>query len=223
MNNLVLKEACITGLPIRVGIKPTSWTVRGSRPSVCYPLLRPISTNKSWTRAHFNLGVEDVTGDSEADLVMNGGLGCFTGSGAPTNQYVRIHKTGAGTVRFDAMLNIQAMEVELCAGTWLLGTSSIAKDTTPYTLAGGTLAAADGTSNATMGTLAVAEEGGGISLGSGATLAFSDSSSQTWSGKIKIYGFAEKAIRFGSSRAAVANTHAFVDEDGKPLWVDKSG
>jgi hypothetical protein len=71
-------------------------------------------------------------------------------------------------------------------------------------LDGGAIAGATNTAN-TIGALIVGANGGTIELDPGATLAFADSTSKTWSGALTIRGFREGAVRFGDSAAALTS------------------
>ena len=95
---------------------------------------------------------------------------------------------------------------------------------TEFRLKGGTLGAAAGTANS-CGPLTIYAAGGAISLGAGTTLTFADSSKASWTAtkKVTVHGFAEKAIRFGDSKAAVPHPRMFKLEDGTPLRVDRDG
>ena len=75
------------------------------------------------------------------------------------------------------------------------------------------------------GTLTITARGGRIVLGEGATLTFADSSAVAWAAaeKVVIEGFVEKAIRFGTSGAAVPNRRMFALADGTNLRVGDDG
>ena len=73
-------------------------------------------------------------------------------------------------------------------------------------------------------TLAITARGGKIKLGAGATLTFADSSAETWpkTAMVKVEGFAEKAIRFGTSHASAPSRKIFTTDEGR-LYVDDEG
>ena len=48
-------------------------------------------------------------------------------------------------------------------------------------------------------------DGGVLELGPTATMSFADSSAKTWSGNLVIKGFRDKAVRFGTSMAALTS------------------
>ena len=92
-------------------------------------------------------------------------------------------------------------------------------------LKGGALAAADGTANS-VGPLSIASAGGRIELGEGATLEFEDSSDKTWTAgaTVTVSGFAEGALRFGTSIESVPRARGvFRTADGEKLRVDDDG
>ena len=221
--------AVVTGLQFRVGHTESNtnvawWKVRGSLPSHCYNIVHTETGPKN-SRRTVKFDVWDVTGDDEADLVMHGPFRRYVSDWAHTNVLVR--KTGAGTMLFTQPCgsNNEPMgPIDLEEGTWLLGVSDTVGPRTPFRLKGGTLAAAAGTSNS-CGPLWIYAAGGAISLGEGATLTFADSSAMSWTAKEKVtvYGFAEKAIRFGESKAAVPHPRMFELEDGTSLRVDDDG
>ena len=230
VNHLYLCDgAVVTGLSFRIGHTESNtnvawWKVRGSLPSHCYNTVHT-ETGANNSRRTFKFDVWDVTGDNEADLVMHGPFRRYVLDWAHTNVLVR--KTGAGTMLFTQPCgtdNEPMGPIDLEEGTWLLGVSNTVGPRTPFRLKGGTLAVAKGTANS-CGPLWIYAAGGAISLGEGATLTFADSSTMSWTAKEKVtvYGFAEKAIRFGTFKAAAPRTHMFKMEDGTLLRVDDEG
>ena len=221
--------AVVTGLQFRIGHTQNAaniawWKVRGSLPSHCYNIVHT-ETGASNSRRTIKWDVWDVTGDDEADLIMHGPVRRYVGDWAHTNVLMR--KTGAGTILFEKPCgnNNEPMgPIDLEEGTWLLGVSNTVGPGTPFRLKGGTLGAAAGTANS-CGPLWIYAAGGAISLGEGATLTFADSSAMSWTAKEKVtvYGFAEKAIRFGTSKDAAPRPRIFKSEDGTSLRVDDDG
>ena len=230
VNHLYLYDgAVVTGLQFRIGHTESNtnvawWKVRGSLPSHCYNIVHT-ETGANNSRRTLKFDVWDVTGDDEADLIMHGPVRRYVGDWSHTNVLVR--KTGAGTMLFTQPCgnNNEPMgPIDLEEGTWLLGANGTVGPRTPFRLKGGTLAAAAGTANS-CGPLTIYSAGGAISLGEGATLTFADSSAMSWTAteKVTVYGFAEKAIRFGDSKASVPRPRMFKLEDGTPLRVDDEG
>ena len=129
-------------------------------------------------------------------------------------------------MQLNAAYDISGKPTLLKDGTWLLNGSSLTSAADPYTIDGGTLAVADGTSNS-LGVLTVGEDGGGITLGEGATLTFADSSAATWTGtnKVVVTGFAEKLIRFGTTKDGLTTEQRrrLRTGDGKRLFIDNAG
>jgi hypothetical protein len=117
-------------------------------------------------------------------------------------------------------------KINIYGGAWKLGASGVTDDAEQgFRLSGGTLEAADGTANS-CGPLAITARGGKIKLGEGATLTFADSSAETWaaaSRTVTVEGFAEGAIRFGTSGASAPKKKLFVNETGNRLYVTDDG
>ena len=211
---------------VRAGyMQDAVWMVRGTSPS-SFEL--PLSV---WGAAEEAAGgntvtfaVNDVTGDSATDFTMNGAIT----RNVSEPDVLGVYKTGPGTMELNASYNVGTTPTLLMAGTWLLNGSSLTVATSPYTLDGGTLAVADGTSN-NLGVLTVGDAGGGITLGAGATLAFADSSGATWTGaaadRVVITGFAEKSIRFGTTKEGLTTAQRvrLRTSDNKRLWLDAEG
>ena len=192
------------------------WTVRGTSSSSCDIPLRLWSASSGGT---MTFAVNDVA--SGSDFIMNGAVDVN-----PQFSNVTVYKTGPGTMELNASYNVGTTPTLLKGGTWLFNASSLAASTSPYTIDGGTLAVAGGTSNS-LGVLTVGENGGGIALGEGATLAFADSSAAEWAagGNVVITGFVEKAIRFGTDGSALtaAQQRRFRTSEGRHLILDTAG
>ena len=218
--------ASVKGLsPLRVGFSTSKprWKVRGTSASSCDMNVMLFSYRANGRR-EFMWDVADVTDSSEIDFNMNGWLSRSTTENTYTN--ITMVKTGKGTVSLNAACPSDAGVPGLTTirtGTWLLNVSDAMRGT-PICLDGGTLAAAAGTAN-TLGALSITVSGGRISLGEGATLSFADSGSETWAAaeKVVVSGFDEKAIRFGTSKAAAPRSKMFVTDGGDPLRVDDDG
>ena len=199
------------------------WTVRGaSASSFELPLQLWGASEMEAGGNTMTFAVNDVTENSAVDFTMNGAITL----NASEPDVLGVYKTGPGTMQLNASYNISGKMTLLMNGTWLLNGSSLTSANDPYTIDGGTLAVADGTSNS-LGVLTVGESGGGITLGEGATLTFADSSAATWTGanKVVVTGFAEKSIRFGTSDAGLtdAQRRCLRTSDGKRLYVDSEG
>ena len=198
------------------GVVDAIWTVRGTSASSCDIPLRLWSA-PSGGRMTFT--VNDVADGS--DFIMNGAIDADQ-EFANTSVY----KTGPGTMQLNAAYDISGKPTLLKNGTWLLNGSSLTSAADPYTLDGGTLAAADGTSNS-LGVLTVGENGGSITLGVGATLTFADSSAVEWTcvNTVTVTGFAERSIRFGTTKAGLSDNQrkSLRTSDGKRLHVNSQG
>ncbi|MBR3223665.1 MAG: hypothetical protein IKF72_15710 [Kiritimatiellae bacterium] len=191
-----------SGDMVRAGYKQDAvWTVRGASPSSFeLPLSLWGAAEEAAGGNTMTFAVNDVTGDSATDFTMNGAISLNAGE----PDILGVYKTGPGTMQLNASYNISGKTTLLKDGTWLLNGSSLTSASDPYTIDGGTLAVADGTANS-MGVLTVGAAGGGITLGSGATLTFADSSAAEWAAgeNIVITGFAEKSIRIGTDVGAL--------------------
>ena len=218
--------ASVRGLsPLRIGFSTARprWKVRGTSASSCDMNVMLFSYRANGRR-EFMWDVADVTDSDAIDFNMNGWLGRSTTENTFTN--ITMVKTGKGTVALNAACPSNAGVPGLTTirtGTWLLNVSDAMRGT-PICLDGGTLAAAAGTAN-TLGALSITVSGGRVSLGEGATLSFADSGSETWAAaeKVVVSGFVEKAIRFGTSKAAAPRSKMFVTDGGDPLRVDDDG
>ena len=205
------------------------WLVRGTEPSyVDSPVM---FLDKNHAKYEFPIDVADVTGDDKSDFYMlKDFIYCdkVSAGGSTDFDKVELGKYGQGTLEARGKHQLQTgYKINIYGGTWKLGASGITDDAAQgFKLCGGTLEAADGTENE-CGPLAITERLGGIKLGAGAKLTFADSSAETWptgrENKVKVYGFEEGAIRFGTSKAGAPRSRMFVGDDGAPLWVDDDG
>ena len=211
---------------VRAGyMQDAVWTVRGtSASSFELPLMIWGAAEEEAGGNTMTFAVNNVTGDSATDFTMNGTIT----RNASEPDVLGVYKTGSGTMQLNASYNVGTTPTFLKKGTWLLNGSSLTVATSPYTLDGGTLAVADGTVNS-LGVLTVGENGGGITLGVGATLTFADSSAAAWTGaateKVVITGFAEKSIRFGTTKEGLTTAQRvrLRTNDNKRLWLDAGG
>ena len=197
------------------------WKVRGQTPSYCnMPLCMVGGANNAYTEAFID--VADVTGDSGSDLILMKPIARYVNDSTHSN--VALIKVGLGTVEVRHTVDVPS-GVIIYGGAWKLGAStSTDASSQKFTLAGGTLEAADGTTN-NCGPLAITARGGKIKLGAGATLTFADSSAETWSPteKVVVEGFVEGAIRFGTSGSMVPKRRMFKLADGTKLRVGDDG
>ena len=206
---------------VRAGYKQDAvWTVRGtSASSFELPLMIWGAAEEAAGGNTVTFAVNDVTGDSATDFTMNGTIT----RNASEPDVLGVYKTGPGTMQLNASYNVGTTPTLLKDGTWLLNGSSLTVATSPYTIDGGTLAVAGGTTNS-LGVLTVGAAGGGITLGAGATLTFADSSAAEWTdgANVTITDFAEKSIKFTGGLTA-AQCRRFRTSEGKRLIVDMDG
>ena len=209
---------------VRAGYKQDAvWTVRGTSASTFgMPLMLWGAAEEAAGGNTMTFAVNDVTGTPASDFIVNGTI--TRHSTEP--DVLGVYKTGLGTMELNASYNVGDTPTLLKGGTWLLNGSSLTVVTSPYTIDGGTLAAADGTANS-LGVLTVGEAGGGITLGAGATLTFADSSGAEWTAgaNVAITGFAEKSIRFGTTKDGLTTEQRIRlrTSDNKRLWLDAEG
>jgi len=198
------------------GVVNAIWNVRGTAASTCDIALRLWAATSGGT---MTFAVNDVV--SGSDFSMNGAVD--VDSQFPD---VTVYKTGSGTMQLNNSYNLSGKPTLLKNGTWLLNGSSLTSAADPYTIDGGTLAVAGGTTNS-VGVLTVGENGGGINLGEGATLTFADSSAAEWTGTntVVVTGFAEKSIRFGTTNAGLTDEQRrrFRTSDNKRISIDYNG
>ena len=203
------------------------WLVRGTSPSyVDSPVM---FLDRNHNEYEFPIDVADVTGDDGSDFyLLKDFIWCDKTSAGGSLDFdkVELGKYGPGTLEACGKHQLKTgYKINIYGGAWKLGASHITDDAEQgFKLCGGTLAAADGTANS-CGPLAITARGGGISLGTGATLTVADSSAETWAmtNKVVVTGFAEGAIRFGTSKAAAPRPRQFITDDGRSLRVDDNG
>ncbi len=196
------------------------WNVKGTSPSFVKKGLTLASV--SGHVCTFN--VEDVTGDEDVDLVVDGNVMTFDNN-HHTNVYFR--KTGAGTMSLSAPVRLyKPMRID--EGTVQLNSSGILSGTYPAVsiqLGGGGLSAMAGTSN-TASTLTVTNNAT-IAVASGATLAFADSSGAVWTPGMKLSVTGDlgvASVRFGTSSAALTpDQQRMLYVNGERAMLDRNG
>ncbi len=198
------------------GVINARWTVRGTSASTCDMALRLWAASSG---GNMTFAVSDVA--EGTDFAMNGTI--VVDSSYPN---VTVYKTGPGTMQLNASYNVSGKPTLLKDGTWLVNGSSLTSASDPYTIDGGALAVAAGTSNS-LGVLTVGEDGGGITLGDGATLTFADSSAAEWTAgeSVVITGFTERSVRIGTSGSALTSAQMmrFRTSEGRRLILDPNG
>ena len=200
------------------------WTVRGTSSSTLDMPLQIWGMKETAAGGNtVTFAVNDVTGTSASDFIMNGAIT----RNVSEPDVLGVYKTGPGTMQLNASYNVGTTPTLLMGGTWLLNGSSLTAATSPYTIDGGTLAVADGTANS-LGVLTVGAAGGGITLGAGATLTFADSSAATWTGDGKVFvtGFAENSIKFTGGLSDAQRTRLRMNDgtgNGKALYINAQG
>ena len=214
-NVTFMNGAKVTGLPPRVGLVNTTWTVSGSSPSYYNAGLKLVN-NASYA---FTLDVRDATGDSGTDFYIAGkmyDMGTLTG--------LKLVKTGAGTVRFGGASTCLS-PVEISAGTLILGVTNAVNPSQAVTLSGGTLAVEAGAGIAASALKVTANSS--ILIGGGATLTFADSSAVAWGDGVTLAfpdELPKKTVRFGTSAAGLTAAQLkCVRLNGKMAVLDAEG
>ena len=197
------------------------WFVTGTSPSFCDIPVQFVGGSSVSKHHEFILDVEDTTGDDTADFSFLKRAEVLS-----SNSHFSLGKFGGGIAEVQTAFSVPK-GVNIYDGTFRLGASDIADaETLKFALDGGALAAAAGTDNA-LGALTVGANGGGIALGAGATLSFADSSATEWTAgaNVVVSSFAERAIRFGTSRDGLTNAQRkrFVTSEGKRLYINGNG
>ena len=172
--------------PIRIGYQRDDgrWMVRGSSPSVCDAELVLFSRKQSTTDPMaFTFDVWDVTDSDAVDFTLNGPLG---NKNVNDYSYGYIVKTGSGTMLMNgaapASNKRMKLPIEIQGGTLAIGSAGAAQSssaTACFKLAGGNLAISDAVACTGVGPLTVAAAGT-LKVGTGASIAFADSSAAEW-------------------------------------------
>ena len=165
------------GDTLRVGWtgNPAKWRVTGTGASTCDTDVEMFGSNDNYRE--FVIDVADTVAGAGADFVMNGRMWHSRNGNHAQSAVV---KTGAGTVQMNGQLAITNRPNRIVEGTFLLGVNGVtlggagvaANGDTDFSLEGGALACAAGTTNA-AGTLAVKGDCT-LSIGKGATVSFAD-------------------------------------------------
>ena len=233
MNNVMFADGArvASDIPFWAGNKPSNepgrWLVRGTSPSYIDSPVQFLGTGTTGVYK-FPIDVDDVTGDSTTDFFMRKPITRYSSTSLSN---IRVAKYGRGTMEIQDTVDV-IHGIEIFGGAFKLAGSGLTDDSAQqFILSGGTLEAAEDTENV-CGPLAIAERLGAIRLGEGAKLTFADSSAETWptgkENRVTVYGFAEGAIRFGTSNAAVPRRLAFKLPDsngsvGATLCVKSDG
>ncbi len=172
-----------------------------------------------FTAAAFNTPVGVTGGSAARGLTLGGSFGSTatpnevqgviadnTLSGtatSPANQ-INLSKTGASAWKISGA-NTYSGTTSITGGTLILGANNVLPSTTNVTLGAATLDADTRTDS--MGTLNVSAAAT-IRLGTGAALAFTDSSAVTWAGTLSITGtfVSGSSLRFGTTATALTAT-----------------
>lgn len=216
-DNLTLKNgASINGNKIRVGntaASPTI-TVSGTSASSIPAGINMVKGNN--ISLIFN--IDDVTGDTDADLTIPGEIRDF----GPDHAGLPIIKNGAGTLSLSGDNTRNIAEFRINAGVLALDSQNALTTLNNIVLNSGALQVSAYTNN--VGTLTLSSNSS-IALGEFGSIAFKESSAITWSGTLNMTGGeASQSIRFGTSAAALtlAQLNA-ITWNGKNVYLDADG
>jgi autotransporter-associated beta strand protein len=136
---------------------------------------------------------------------------------------VNLSKNGTGAWKLSGA-NTYSGNTTISAGTFILGANNVLPDTTAVSIGAATLDA--DTRTDTAGTLNITAAAT-ISLGTGAALAFADSSAVTWAGTLNITGtfVSGTSLRFGTTSSALTPTQLsrISKPGGGALTLNSSG
>lgn len=234
VDDFVLRNgARIAGADVRVRASTSLWKIEGSSPSFCDVGLICWRYSEKSTSDKIVFDVDDVTSDETPDFTISGRI---VESSTGTFGQVPIVKQGAGTMRLTGSYVMNVVPTRLEGGTFLVD-GDILDSGCDFALAGGTLAFADGTTNAAQGFTLEADSG--LSVGEDASVSFADMSAVEWAdGKRLVFsGDLEKcSVRFGTSSAGLTTSQlrkiafagdrdhrAALDDDGYLCKVPKPG
>ena len=147
----------------------------------------------------FEFDVDDVTRSDATDFTVTGVIRPFS----PAHEKFSVIKTGAGTMELTGENNYTNFPTQVKDGTLLLGASGVMNRDMDMSLEGGSFAVAAGTVNS-LGSLAVAADAT-LTVPSGATLEFADSSAEIWGERVKVDIAAadDAVVRFGDSASSL--------------------
>ena len=217
----LLNGGVLTGKKVRVGNSSSNmpyWHVAGTSPSTNDIRLILAGNGERW----FKFDVDDVA--EGVDLVCNKNVETLGSS-----YYCDFIKEGAGTMEMNAKFELLGGKA-ICVygGTLLLGANSgFLNSSTSKNVElknGGALAKKGGAQ--AFGTLDVFAGGGVLELASvDAAMSFDDSSARSWTGSLYVQNFRDKAIRFGTSKAALtdAQQRSIRKLGGGRLYLDEDG
>lgn len=172
IDSIVFRDgARLTGRSPRVGyLHSGEWRVRGEKPSVCETgvALNGHVDGARWLKLY----VDDVTDDETVDFAVEGPIIRAVNGGELAQPNCGVWKLGKGTAKLESACTYSG-ETKVTDGTLLLGTSQCILATNKVTVAGGTLALAEGTSQA-FGIFAFGAGTNTLEIAKGATVTFGE-------------------------------------------------
>ena len=171
VNSLVLTNASTVtrGSNTRTGYgKDTKWSIAGEGASTCASDVSIVAGAKtmSGTKRTFTIDVADTVAGDASDFIMNGSI--TQDEGYPNGAFL---KSGIGTMEMQGTIGISNNAVRVTGGTLLLGKTGASTAVVPFSLEGGTLACAAGTTNATASVAVTASATVPVGAGASLTLA----------------------------------------------------
>ncbi len=168
INDLVLTNGAVVtrGNQTVTGFgKDPTWRVAGEGVSTCASDITIVagSTGANGTKRTYTINVADTVAGAASDFIMSGNI--THDSGYPNGVFA---KSGAGTMEMQGTLSVSNNPVRVTGGTLLLGKTGAVLNTVPFSLEGGTLACAAGTTNTTAAVSVTANST--LAVGAGAAL-----------------------------------------------------
>ena len=171
INGLVLTNGAVVtrGNNTRAGFgKDPAWFIAGEGLSSCTSSVSILAgaQGASGTKRTFTIDVADTVAGAASDFVMFGDIA--NDSGYPNGVFL---KSGAGTMEMQGTLLASNNAVRVTAGTLLLGKTGAVGAQVPFSMEGGTLAFAAGTTNTVASVAATADSSLAVGAGAKLTLA----------------------------------------------------
>ena len=171
VNNLVLTNGSVVtrGSATRAGFgKDPIWRVVGEGVSTCASDISILagSTGANGTKRTYTINVADTVAGAASDFILSGNI--THDSVYPNGVFA---KSGAGTMEMQGTLSVSNNPVRVTGGTLLLGKTGAVLNTVPFSLEGGTLACAAGTTNTTAAFSVTANSTLAVDAGAALTMA----------------------------------------------------
>jgi len=171
INDLVLTNGSVVtrGSATRAGFgKDPIWRVVGEGVSTCASDISILagSTGANGTKRTYTINVADTVAGAASDFILSGNI--THDSTYPNGVFA---KSGAGTMEMQGTLSVSNNPVRVTGGTLLLGKTGAVLNTVSFSLEGGRLACAAGTTNTTAAVTVTANSSLAVGAGASLTLA----------------------------------------------------